>query len=110
MLTRYLHKLKKIYKLDDREGINKDIEGLEEKLIRKLLNETVAFIENNLEISEKENFTRELDLATSSKDTENELRILVKYLEKIPNVKYKLDSWMNGMIANLEFQLIRNLS
>jgi hypothetical protein len=80
---------------------------LEDEMMKRLLRETVRFLEANLVGNKSKEFIAELDKSGENEDAEKELRVLTKYLMKVPDVKYKLDQWMRGVLADIGYKSIK---
>jgi len=94
------NKIKKIFRLFDGERNLKEDKKLYKKLINLCFDEVIAFLEDNLSENEKENLLIELDKKSGKE-------VISKYLQKIPDYKFKLDKRLDYFLNNLLYLAIK---
>jgi len=95
------YKIKKTFRLFDGKRNIKEDKKLYQKLIDLCFDEVIAFLEDNLSENAKENLVKELD-------NNGGIEVLLKYLQKIPNFKFKLDKRLDYFLNNLLYLTIKD--
>lgn len=105
MLAVYVDLLSELFGVEKREGQGR--EELKGEIMARVLRETEKFISVNLDKKEQKSYSKELAVVNENGDVEAELRLLVKNLMKIPDVKFKLDNWMRAVIAEISHSSLK---
>ena len=111
-------KIKKKFRLFEGLRSEEEDQKIFERVYELLFDEVVMFLEEKLEEKDKISLIKELEASAlpsgdkqaqqDSGNFKNAEAILIKYLSKIENYRFKLDKRLDYFLNNLVYQAIKN--
>lgn len=91
---------------------HKEDQEIWEKVFDLCFAELIAFLEDNLNESQKKSFTGKLDALAAKglsqdKHQDAAINLILKYLTQIPNHRFKLDKRLNYFLNNLVYSSLK---